>query len=99
MACSLLPFEPSFPSLLDATLEELRHGLDSDLFTSMDLTKAYIARIKEGLNDLRPVNDINPDALSIAAEMDSERKQKKQRAGPLHGIPVLLTITSRLSTR
>ncbi|KAG6002553.1 hypothetical protein E4U21_002977 [Claviceps maximensis] len=81
---------PSFPSLLDATLDELRHGLDAGVFTSVDLTKAYIARIQEVSHDLRPVNEINPDALSIAARMDSERKENKQRVGPLHGIPVLI---------
>ncbi|KAG6025179.1 hypothetical protein E4U41_001593 [Claviceps citrina] len=99
VACSVLALdmgakaEPLFPSLLDATLEELRHGLDSDLFTSVDLTKAYIARIREVSDDLRPVNEINPDALSIAAEMDSERRENKRRIGPLHGIPVLIKDT------
>ncbi|KAK2612440.1 hypothetical protein QQS21_001544 [Conoideocrella luteorostrata] len=98
VACSLLPLGTvakshhagSFPSLLDATLEELRHGLDSGMFTSVELTKAYIARIKEVTNDLRPVNTINPDALAIAAQMDSARKENRQNCRPLHGIPVLI---------
>ncbi|OAQ72157.1 glutamyl-tRNA(Gln) amidotransferase subunit A [Pochonia chlamydosporia 170] len=98
VACSLLPLgvvaTPSkpnaFPSLLDATLDELRHGLDSGHFTSVDLTKAYIARIKEVSQDLRPVNEINPDALTIAAAMDAARKDKSRNLGPLHGIPVLI---------
>ena len=54
------------PELLDATLAELRHGLDSGLFTSVDLTKAYLARIDEVNEDLHAVNEVNPDALAIA---------------------------------
>jgi amidase len=78
------------PELLDATLAELRHGLDSGLFTSVDLTKAYIARIEEVNDDLHAVNEINPDALVIAAELDAERKNGKAGCSPLHGIPVLI---------
>lgn len=79
----------NFPSLLNATLDELRYGLDFGLFTSVDLTKVYIERIKEVTNDLRPVTEINPDALFIAAQMDAEREEKKI-VGDLHGIPVLI---------
>ncbi|KAF5125271.1 putative amidase [Metarhizium anisopliae] len=98
--CSLLPAlgvvsatvrRDDFPSLLDATLDELRHGLDAGLFTSVDLTKAYIARIQEVADELHPVNEINPDALSIAARMDAARKNKTACSrGPLYGIPVLI---------
>ncbi|KAG8420924.1 hypothetical protein J3458_002839 [Metarhizium acridum] len=99
-ACSLLPSlgvvsatvrRDDFPSLLDATLDELRHGLDAGLFTSVDLTKAYIARINEVAGELHAVNEINPDALSIAARMDAARKNKTACSrGPLYGIPVLI---------
>ncbi|UKZ96740.1 uncharacterized protein TrAFT101_011517 [Trichoderma asperellum] len=81
----------AFPPLLDATLDDLRSGLDRNLFTSVDLVRAYIDRIQEVNPSLRAVTEVNPDALSIAAERDAER-----RAGinpsklPLHGIPVLL---------
>ncbi|KAM0253375.1 hypothetical protein ACHAQJ_007270 [Trichoderma viride] len=80
-----------FPPLLDATLTDLRSGLDSNLFTSVDLVQAYIDRILEVNPILKAVTEINPDALSIASERDAER-----RAGidptkqPLHGIPILL---------
>lgn len=98
--CSLLPAlgvvsatvrRDDFPPLLDATLDELRHGLDAGLFTSVDLTKAYIARIQEVAHELHAVNEINPDALSIAARMDAARKNKTACSrGPLYGIPVLI---------
>ena len=96
-ACSV---SPRFPPLLDATLEELRQGLDSGLFTSTDLVTAYVARINEVQAELHVVNELNPDALFIASERDAERLRddqswsrywpwRKQR-GSLHGIPVLV---------
>ena len=36
-----------FPSLIDATTEDLIGGLESGLFTSVDLVNAYVARIME----------------------------------------------------
>lgn len=78
----------SFPPLIDATLDELRRGLDGGQFTSVDLTKAYIARINDVNEQLHAVNEINPDALTIAAELDQERA--KGKVGPLHGIPILI---------
>ncbi|KAL9473934.1 hypothetical protein ACSS6W_008314 [Trichoderma asperelloides] len=81
----------AFPPLLDATLDDLRSGLDRNLFTSVDLVQAYIDRIQEVNADLRAVTEINPDALSIAAERDAERRTGINPAKlPLHGIPVLL---------
>jgi amidase len=38
---------------------------------------------------LNSVIEVNPDAISIAENMDNERKNGKIR-GPLHGIPVLV---------
>lgn len=77
-----------FPQLLEATLDELREGLDAGKFTSVELTKAYIARINEVNSELHAVNQINPDALAIAAELDKTRA--KAKTSPLHGIPVLI---------
>ncbi|KAL7789779.1 amidase-like protein [Trichoderma ceciliae] len=80
-----------FPPLLDATLADLRLGLDSNLFSSVDLVQAYIDRILEVNPLLRAVTEINPDALSIASECDTERRAGIDPAKqPLHGIPILL---------
>lgn len=78
------------PLLLDATLDELRTGLDAGRFTSVDLTKAYIARIHEVNENLHAVTEINPDALDIAAELDRARKKATKPLSPLHGIPILI---------
>ncbi|PTB66530.1 amidase-like protein [Trichoderma citrinoviride] len=80
-----------FPPLLDATLADLRLGLDSDMFTSVDLVTAYIDRILEVNSVLKAVTEINPDALLIASERDAERRAGIDPAKqPLHGIPILL---------
>ncbi|KAK3382264.1 amidase [Lasiosphaeria ovina] len=78
-----------FPPLIEADLVDLARGLETGLFTSVDLATAYIARIKEVNSNLRMVTQINPDALDIAAEMDSARAAGTHY-GPLHGIPILV---------
>lgn len=42
--------------------------------------KAYIARINEVNSTLHMVTELNPDALTIAAQLDAER-----RAGTIRG--------------
>ncbi|KAK4658996.1 hypothetical protein QC762_106410 [Podospora pseudocomata] len=78
-----------FPSLLNAEIPDLIKGLDSGLFTTVDLVNAYIARINEVNSTLKAVTQINPDALSIAADLDAARAAGDKK-GPLHGIPILL---------
>ena len=78
-----------FPALIDVTTEDLAGGLESGLFTSVDLVTAYIARINEVNSTLHMVTEINPDAFTIAAELDAERANGTTR-GPLHGLPILI---------
>ncbi|KAI0044868.1 amidase signature enzyme [Auriscalpium vulgare] len=82
----------SLPDLYEASIAELQAGLAKNQFTSVDLVKAYFARIEE-VNlqgpTLRAVLELNPSALQQAAALDLERKTKGPR-GPLHGIPILL---------
>ena len=80
-----------FP-LLEATIDELQQKMQSGEHTSQSITRLYLKRIadidKKG-PALNAVIELNPDALTIAAAMDAERKAGKLR-GPLHGIPVLI---------
>lgn len=92
-ACSLHNFSfcnDSLPSLLDASLDELKAGLDARRFTSVDLVTAYLARIHEVNPVLHAVLETNPEALSIAAELDRTRSSS---SSPLHGIPILVKDT------
>ncbi|KAF8994509.1 amidase signature domain-containing protein [Cyathus striatus] len=84
--------ESVFPDLYEASVLELQDGLDKGFFTSVDLVKAYFARIEEvNLKGpaLHAVLETNPKALTTAALLDEERKKKGKR-GLIHGIPILL---------
>ncbi|KAK2016230.1 amidase [Colletotrichum eremochloae] len=78
-----------FPSLLDVTIDDLADGLEKGLFTSVDLVNAYLGRINQVNGTLNVVTEVNPDALSIAADLDASRA-KGSIKGPLHGIPILI---------
>ncbi|KAH9848126.1 amidase signature enzyme [Lenzites betulinus] len=81
-----------FPDLYEASIAELQEGIQAGLFTSVDLVKAYFARIEEvNLRGpvLRAVIETNPSALAQAAELDRERRKNGPRSA-LHGIPMLL---------
>ncbi|CAI9634666.1 unnamed protein product [Alternaria burnsii] len=87
-----LELSKPLPSLYEADIDAVADGLERSLFTSLHLVKTYIARIEEVNDILRPVTEINPDALIIAAALDKERSEGMVR-GPLHGIPVLIKDT------
>jgi len=40
---------------------------------NIQLHQAYILRINQANPVLHPINEINPDAISIARELDAER--------------------------
>ncbi|KAJ0162072.1 putative amidase [Colletotrichum tanaceti] len=86
--CSSVKSVP-FPGLIDVTIDELAEGLESGLFTSVDLVNAYVGRIAQVNSTLNVVTEVNPDALSIAADLDASRANGTIK-GPLHGIPILI---------
>jgi len=80
-----------FP-LEEKTIAELQEMMISSAATSESLVSLYLKRIDEidwGGPGLNSVIEKNPEALSIARELDRERKEKGAR-GPLHGIPILI---------
>jgi amidase len=83
--------DAAFP-LLETTIDQLQVKMGSGEYSSVSITKLYLKRIeavdKKGPS-LNAVIEINPDALTMAAAMDAERKAGKVR-GPLHGIPVMI---------
>lgn len=84
-----VPFRP-LPDLFDLTVDDILTGFSARQFTSVDLVHAYVARIAEVQQELRPVIEINPDALPIAQALDEERLNGNITRGPLHGVPILL---------
>jgi amidase len=87
---SLMPAAAPLPP--EADIAELQRRMSAGALTSRALTQHYLGRIaaidKAGPK-LNAVIEINPDALSIADQLDRERKSGKL-CGPMHGIPVLI---------
>ena len=81
----------NFP-LRELSIAELQEQMTRGLFSSRDLVEMYLTRIAaidQRGPSLRSVIEVNPDALSIAAALDAERKAGQYR-GMLHGIPFLV---------
>lgn len=78
--------------IVEATISSIQAALESGELSSHELVLFYLDRIanhdKDGLT-INSVLALNPDALFIAAALDSERAVQGPR-GPLHGIPILL---------
>jgi amidase len=84
--------EGSSFDLEEVSIVQLAEGMKSGEYTSRSIVENYLQRIGEIDRNgptLRSVIEINPDALTIADQLDGERKQKGTR-GVLHGIPVLI---------
>lgn len=84
-------FDDNF-ELSEVTIDTLQQKMQSKEYTSRSITEKYLKRINDidkAGPKLNAVIELNPDALSIADEMDKERANGKVR-GPLHGIPVLI---------
>ncbi len=84
---------PQLPfSLETATVAGLASRMAAGTLSSVELTKAYLARIAEVNTEGPSINAIrlvNPHALADAAALDAERAAGHVR-GPLHGIPVVV---------
>jgi len=85
-------FQPPAFELEEMTITELQTHLQSGRYSSRSLVEKYLDRIKDIDKNgpaLNSVIETNPDAESIAAALDRERKERGAR-GPLHGIPILI---------
>jgi amidase len=92
---------PASFELDEVSLAELAAGLEKGKWTSARLVQLYLGRIdaidRRG-PQLGSVLALNPDAASIAGQLDQERKNGHVR-GPLHGIPILLKDNIETSDR
>jgi len=81
------PFE-----LEEMSVDQLQEAMSAGRLSAERITELYLERIEAvdragpGLN---AIIEVNPDALSIAKELDVERAAGRLR-GPLHGIPVII---------
>src|SRR5438270_2010497 len=74
---------------IEASIPQLQALMTSGQLSSRELTLGYLGRIATLNPLLGAVIQTNPNAVSIAARLDNERRAGKLR-GSLHGIPVLL---------
>ncbi|MFN8468153.1 MAG: amidase family protein [Caldilineaceae bacterium] len=76
--------------LAAATLVDLQRLMANRELSAAELVTYYVARIRRyDVGKLNAVMELNPQALAIARELDTERASGRAR-GPLHGIPVLI---------
>lgn len=73
----------------EATLAQLQEAFERRELTSEALCQAYLQRISRLDPWLASVVETNPQALSLARQLDQERRERGPRS-PLHGIPVLV---------
>jgi amidase len=79
---------PARLKLANTPMSDLINDLANGRVTATELTKGYLSRIEAHDRDLlNSVREINPDALTIARQLDDTRPSVKQ---PLFGIPVLV---------
>lgn len=74
------------------TISQLQKDYDENKYSITEVVQAYLDRI-EAIDRSGPaihsIITLNPEAMSIAAELDKELEAGKKR-GPLHGIPVVI---------
>ena len=83
---------PQSFELDEVTTDDLQKGMASGKYTSQTVVQKYLERIDEIDQHghlLKSVIEVNPEASSIAAALDNERKGGRVR-GRLHGVPVLI---------
>ncbi|MBA3232043.1 MAG: amidase [Acidobacteria bacterium] len=76
----------------ELTISELQNEMAAGRYTSRQLVELYLRRIEEldrSGPTLRSIIETNPDALRIADELDTERRERGPR-GPLHGVPIVV---------
>lgn len=82
---------PAF-ALDELTVDDLQARMRDGRDTARTIAQQYLSRI-DAIDQRGPainaVIELNPDALAIATQLDTERKAGKVR-GPLHGVPVLI---------
>jgi amidase len=83
------PDRPPTFQLVEATIPEIQHALETHRINSKQLVKMYLDRIAAYEGTLNGVIALNPDAVKEAHRLDVERARGRVR-GPLHGIPIAL---------
>lgn len=75
--------------VVEMTVADVREGYAAGDFTAVELTRAFLARIRRYEDHYNAFISMNPHALAIAAALDVEYAGSGP-VGPLHGVPVVI---------
>src|SRR5680860_1452769 len=75
--------------LMELTIGDIHQAYEKGIYTSQQLVEAYLNRIEQLDEKTNALTIINPNAVSIAKELDEEY-QKTKVLRPLHGIPLIV---------
>ena len=81
-------------NIFTTTAEELQHGLHAGKWRSTQIVEEYHRAIDNYYGYLNAVYELALGAMARAEEMDKSRAQGKV-LGALHGIPILIKVSSR----
>ncbi len=75
--------------LVELTISDIHKAYNAGTFNAHDLVNAYLDRIEALDEQLNALTYINPEAITIALELDEEF-QSTGKLRPLHGIPLIV---------
>src|SRR6056297_1948131 len=75
--------------IIEKPITEIQNSLKEDIFTVEELVLFYLKRIKKYSRKYNPLIELNPDALTIAREIDIKR-QEGEINSLISGIPIIL---------
>jgi Asp-tRNA(Asn)/Glu-tRNA(Gln) amidotransferase A subunit family amidase len=76
-------------NVIEMTVADIQKGYESGSFTAVELTRAFLDRIRSFEAYYNAFISMNPDALATAAELDVIYAGRGP-VGPLHGVPVVI---------
>lgn len=86
------PIPEAATSIEEVTIAQLQAGMVSGSLSAVSIVNMYESRIStldQGGPTLNSILQVNPDAVSVAGQLDQQRRSG-QILGPMHGIPILL---------
>ena len=80
---------PTPIDLHELTIRDIHKAFKDGKYNSQRLVSAYLERIENLDPNINAITAVNPDALTIAKELDDDYQRTKVLR-PLHGIPVIV---------
>ncbi|KAK4634880.1 Glutamyl-tRNA(Gln) amidotransferase subunit A 2 [Fulvia fulva] len=92
LSCMIFPASAQLSTFdpREATISSTHHSLYTGLSTCRDVVSAFLSRIEALNNHTNAIIRLNPNALTIANDFDTQLKANNGSYGPLFCIPILL---------